>query len=68
MIGNHLDAIVILIVVIINSIIGFTQEYRAENAMEILGFINKDNIYAYAKFEFSYYYIILTFNLQFCNM
>ena len=36
MIGNHLDAIVILIVVIINSIIGFTQEYRAENAMEKL--------------------------------
>lgn len=32
-IGNQLDAFVIVVVVIINSIIGFFQEYRAENAM-----------------------------------
>lgn len=32
-IGSRLDAFVIIVVVIINSIIGFFQEYRAENAM-----------------------------------
>ena len=35
-IGDITDAIVILIVVILNAVVGFIQENRAENAMEQL--------------------------------
>ncbi len=43
LIGDYLDAIAILVVVMINSVIGFRQEYQAEQAMESLKSLVKTN-------------------------
>ena len=46
-VGEMADAIMILIIVILNAILGFTQEYRAERAMEALQRLAVPRVHAF---------------------